>query len=42
MNTDELEFVAVDETPPLLDLKPEGIEALADELVGYHRAFADL
>lgn len=42
MNTDELQIVAIEETPPPLDLTAQEVEALADELVAYHQAFADL
>ena len=42
MDIDELEIVKIDETPPALELRPEEIEALADELVDYHAEFADL
>lgn len=42
MNTKGLDLVEIDETPPLLDLTPEEIEALADELVDYHSEFAHL
>ena len=37
-----LEIVEINEAPPLLDLSPEEIAGLADELVQYHAAFADL
>jgi SRSO17 transposase len=42
MDTNKLEIIEIDETPPPLDLTPEDIEALADELVDYHAEFADL
>jgi SRSO17 transposase len=42
VNTKGLDLVEIDETPPLLDLTPEEIEALADELVDYHSEFAHL
>jgi len=42
MNTKGLDLVEIDETPPLLDLTPEEIEGLADELVDYHSEFAHL
>lgn len=42
MDIERLEINEIDETPPVLDLKPEEIEALADELVDYHAEFADL
>jgi len=42
MNIDRLDLIEVDERPPPLDLTPEEIEALADELVEYHREFAGL
>lgn len=42
MNIDRLDLIEIDETPPPLDLTPKEIEALADELVDYHREFADL
>jgi hypothetical protein len=38
----KLEIIEIDETPPPLDLTPEEIEALADELIDYHAEFADL
>src|SRR5436305_8419758 len=37
-----LEIVEINEAPRLLDLSPEEIAGLADELVQYHAAFADL
>jgi SRSO17 transposase len=42
MNTKSFDLIEIDETPPLLDLTPEEIEALADELVDYHGEFAHL
>jgi SRSO17 transposase len=42
MDIERLEINEIDETPPVLDLTPKEIEALADELVDYHAAFADL
>ena len=42
MNSNELGIIEVDETPPALDLTPEEVEALADELADYHAEFADL
>ncbi len=42
MDISQLEIIEIDETPPPLDLTPEEIEALADELVDYHAEFADL
>lgn len=38
----ELEILEIPETPPPVDLTPEEIEALAEELVAYHAEFADL
>lgn len=38
----DIKELKIDETPPQLDLKPEEIEELADELVDYHAEFADL
>jgi hypothetical protein len=42
MDSNELEIVKIDETPPAQELRPEEIEALADELVDYQAEFADL
>lgn len=42
MDIDELGINESDEAPPQLDLTPEEIEELADELVDYHAQFADL
>jgi SRSO17 transposase len=42
MDIGKLEIVEIDEAPPSLDLTPEEVEALADELVDYHAEFADL
>jgi len=42
MNIDNLGVIEITDTPPPLDLTPEEIEALADELVDYHAEFADL
>lgn len=42
MNRNGLEIREIDGTPPLLELTPEDIEALADELVDYHGEFDDL
>lgn len=36
------ELIEIDETPPVLDLTPEEIEEMADELMDYHAEFADL
>jgi SRSO17 transposase len=41
VDVNELGIVEIDEMPPPLDLTPEEIEALADELVDYHAEFAD-
>ncbi len=42
MNIGDIEIPEIDEAPPLLDLKPEEVKGLADELVAYHGEFADL
>ena len=42
MDTNGLEIIEIDESPPSLDLTQEEIKALADELVDYHDEFADL
>ena len=42
MNVNDLGIIEITDTPPPLDLTPEEIEALADELVDYHAEFADL
>jgi len=42
MNIGAIEIREIDEAPPLLDLKPEEVEGLTDELVAYHAEFADL
>jgi SRSO17 transposase len=42
MQVGELEIIEINEAPPPLDLSPEEIVVLADELVQYHAAFADL
>ena len=42
MQVSDLGIIEVNEAPPPLDLSPEEIVALADELVEYHAAFADL
>ena len=42
MDVSELGIIKVDEAPPPLELSSEEIAALADELVEYHAAFADL
>jgi SRSO17 transposase len=42
MDLNELGIVEIDETPPPLDLTPEEIQALADELVDYQAEFAEL
>jgi len=42
MDIDKLSTVEIDEMPPPLDLTPEQVEALADELTDYHTEFADL
>ena len=36
MDVSELRIIAIDETPPLLDLKPVEIEALEKALLQYH------
>jgi SRSO17 transposase len=41
MDIDKLGIIEIDETPPPLDLTPEEVEALADELADYHSEFAD-
>ena len=42
MNIRDVEIPEIDEAPPLLNLKPEEVKGLADELVAYHAEFADL
>jgi SRSO17 transposase len=42
MDINRLGIIEIDETPPPLDLTPEDVEALADELIDYHAEFADL
>lgn len=42
MNVQGLEIIELEQTPPPLDLTPEEIECLADELVKYHAEFASL
>ncbi|MDY7041209.1 MAG: hypothetical protein SVX38_10135 [Chloroflexota bacterium] len=42
MDINKLEIVEIDETPPSLDLTPEEVEILADELVDYHAEFVGL
>jgi len=42
MQVGELEIIEINEAPPLLNLCPEEIAALAEELVQYHAAFAEL
>jgi SRSO17 transposase len=42
MNVSELGIIEINEAPPPLDLTPEEVAALADELVHYHAAFAEL
>ena len=42
MQVSNLGIIEINEAPPPLDLSPEEIAALADELVHYHAAFADL
>jgi SRSO17 transposase len=42
MDINKLELIEIDETPPLLELTPEQVEKLADELIDYHAEFADL
>ena len=42
MDVSELGIIEVDEAPPPLELSSEEIAALADALVEYHAAFADL
>ena len=42
MESSELGIIEVDEAPPPLELSPQEIAALADALVEYHAAFADL
>lgn len=42
MNVNELEIPEIDETPPALEVTPDEIGTLADELVEYHAEFADL
>ena len=36
MDIDKLGIMEIDEAPPPLDLVPEDVEALADELADYH------
>ena len=42
MNINQLNIVKIETTPPPLDLSPEEIAELADELVDYHAEFAEL
>lgn len=42
MHVSDLGIVEINEAPPPLDLTPQEIAALAEELVHYHAAFADL
>ena len=42
MNVSDLGLSEINEAPPPLDLTPEDVAALADELVHYHAAFAEL
>jgi len=42
MKINKLEIIEISETPPPLELTPEEIEVLADELVDYHAEFAHL
>jgi hypothetical protein len=42
MQVDHLGIIEINEAPPPLDLSPEEIAALAEELGDYHAAFADL
>jgi SRSO17 transposase len=42
MKVSALEIIEINEAPPLLALTPEEVAALADELVHYHAAFAEL
>jgi len=42
MGASDLKVVEIDETPPRLDLVPEEVEALADQLAEHHAEFADL
>ena len=42
MPVGNLGIMEINDAPPPLDLSPEEIVALADELVDYHAAFAPL
>jgi len=42
MNINEIGIAEITDMPPLLDLTPQEIEGLADELASYHAEFADL
>jgi SRSO17 transposase len=42
MDISQLGVIEINEAPPPLELTPEEIEALADELVDYHAEFAEL
>jgi SRSO17 transposase len=42
MTVSNLGIIEINEAPPPLDLTPEEVAALADELVHYQAAFADL
>ena len=42
MDVNKLDIIEINEAPPCLDLAPEEIKELADELVDYHAEFADL
>ena len=41
MDVRTLPLIEVDDSPPVLDLTPADVAALADDLVTYHAAFAD-
>ena len=42
MNVSDIGITEITEVPPPLDLAPEEIEGLADELIAYHAEFVDL
>ncbi len=42
MNVSDIGITEITEVPPPLDLTPEEIEGLADELIAYHAEFVDL
>jgi hypothetical protein len=42
MEVENIGISEIKEIPSPLDLTPEKVEALADELVAYHTEFADL